>query len=127
MFGKKITVTNCWKPVLVLCKGEPDRTLGFTDRLKGEKGAKDEHPWAQSESEARYFIDKLTRPDDLILDPMCGRGSVLHAALVLRRQAIGIEINPKYYRDFKDNDSQMNCPKSHSRTSEDPEKTMKDK
>ena len=89
VFGKKITVTNCWKPALVLCKGEPDRTLGFTDSLKGEKGIKEEHPWAQAESEARYFIDKLTRPDDMILDPMCGRGSVLRAALMLKRRAEG--------------------------------------
>ncbi|MFI5450470.1 MAG: DNA methyltransferase, partial [Candidatus Bathyarchaeia archaeon] len=90
VFGRKITVTNCWKPVLILCKGEPDRTIGFTDFLRGEKPEKEEHEWAQAESEARYFIDKLTRPGETVLDPMCGRGTTLRAALMLRRRAIGI-------------------------------------
>ncbi|NLE89794.1 MAG: hypothetical protein GX602_02475, partial [Dehalococcoidales bacterium] len=40
------------------------------------------------------FISHYTQPDDIVLDPFCGCGSTLQAALGLGRKAIGIDLNP---------------------------------
>lgn len=43
---------------------------------------------------ANRLIRNFSKPGDLVLDPFCGSGSVLVEALVLGRNAIGIDINP---------------------------------
>lgn len=42
----------------------------------------------------RFFIERLTAPDDLVLDPFMGRGTTLLEAALLGRHAIGNDINP---------------------------------
>jgi len=42
----------------------------------------------------RYLIKKYTKKNDLILDPFCGSGTVLLEAILLSRNAIGIDLNP---------------------------------
>ncbi len=46
------------------------------------------------ETFAEYWIEELTRPGDLVLDPFCGRGTTPLQALLLDRWAIGNDINP---------------------------------
>jgi len=79
-------------------KGEPVRNYGLVDMIQGEKGNKEVHPMAQGPSEAKYYIEKFTRPNDLVLDPFCGSGTTLVEAFKLRRRAIGIEINNAEYK-----------------------------
>lgn len=43
---------------------------------------------------SRFFIEKYTRINDVILDPFCGSGTALLEARLLSRNAIGIDINP---------------------------------
>ena len=46
---------------------------------------------------ARRWIEELTTPGDLVLDPFCGRGTAPFQALLCDRAAIGCDINPVAY------------------------------
>lgn len=46
------------------------------------------------EAFAETWIDRLTKPGDLVLDPFCGRGTAPFQALLMDRSAIGNDINP---------------------------------
>ncbi len=60
---------------------------------------------------ARNLIEKYTIENDFVLDPMVGSGTTLIEAKLLRRNAIGIDINPNAVRlslnaiDFKFDDN----------------------
>lgn len=43
---------------------------------------------------ARTLIEKFTNPQDVILDPFCGSGTLLVEALPLGRRIIGIDVDP---------------------------------
>ena len=51
------------------------------------------HDWQQSTVEATYYIEKLTQPDELVVDPFCGGGTTAVAACRLRRKWQTYEIN----------------------------------
>jgi site-specific DNA-methyltransferase (adenine-specific)/site-specific DNA-methyltransferase (cytosine-N4-specific) len=48
-----------------------------------------------------WFIKLFTREYDTVLDPFAGSGTTLFTANKLRRNSIGIEIVPEYYRAVK--------------------------
>jgi DNA modification methylase len=54
------------------------------------------HPAKFPETMAQEFIEFFTRKGQTVLDPMCGTGSTLVAALRAGRNSHGIELNPKY-------------------------------
>jgi site-specific DNA-methyltransferase (adenine-specific) len=90
--GRQVAIRH--KPLLWFIKGERRANDTYiVDLLHSESPDKSLHNWAQSETEAAYLIDKLTEPGELILDPMCGSGTTLAAALKLGRRALGIEID----------------------------------
>jgi hypothetical protein len=49
------------------------------------------------ESFAERWIDALTRPGDVVLDPFCGRGTTPFQALLMNRRAVAADINPVAY------------------------------
>ena len=53
------------------------------------------YEWQQAEAEAVYLIQHLTRPGDLVIDPMMGAGTTIAAVLKLGRKAIGIDVDPQ--------------------------------
>ena len=54
------------------------------------------HPAKMLPAIARQAIAAYSRPGDLVLDPMCGIGTTLVEAIHLGRQAIGIELEPRW-------------------------------
>jgi site-specific DNA-methyltransferase (adenine-specific) len=102
-------VMSEWKPIVLFRRppfGSPRSSGGqfvagpqqcLHDRLRrGGRGRKDLHPWAQPSSEAVELLAMITAPDATILDPFAGSGSVLDAAKLLGRHAIGIEIDEQH-------------------------------
>lgn len=49
------------------------------------------------ETFAEKWIEELTKPDDLVLDPFCGRGTTGLSALLLERRAISSDVNNVAY------------------------------
>lgn len=54
------------------------------------------HPGKMLPALAREAISRYTRPGELVLDPMCGIGTTLVEAAHLGRQAIGVELEPRW-------------------------------
>lgn len=54
------------------------------------------HPGVTGTRFAKKIIEKVTKPGDLVLDPMCGLGSILVAAEQLDRNGFGVEISEEY-------------------------------
>lgn len=61
----------------------------------------DQHPTTKPVSLPKHFIKLHTQPNEIVLDPFCGSGSTLRAALSLDRSFIGIEIDPEWYKRTK--------------------------
>lgn len=57
---------------------------------------KPEHPSPKPESAMCWFIERLSNPYDVILDPFLGSGTTCYCAKKLNRYSIGIEIEEKY-------------------------------
>jgi tRNA G10 N-methylase Trm11 len=63
------------------------------DRYLPESSA---HPGKMLPALAREAVSRFTRPGELVLDPMCGIGTTLVEASHLGRQAIGVELEPRW-------------------------------
>jgi site-specific DNA-methyltransferase (adenine-specific) len=91
---RKFNVFVGWKPIIA-CYKEPLEAWWepVRDFIDGGGKEKDDHEWQQAESEAAYFIERLSPPGGLVLDPMCGSGTALVAAKRLGRSYLGIDID----------------------------------
>lgn len=82
-----------WKAVLWFVKGtRNDNSKMVADVMSGGE-EKSHHDWQQSQSEARYWIESLTDPGDLVCDPFLGGGTTAAAAQSVSREWIGFEID----------------------------------
>lgn len=54
------------------------------------------HPAKMLPAIARYAINAYSHPGNLVLDPMCGIGTTLVEAVYLGRDAIGVELEPRW-------------------------------
>src|SRR5581483_2942728 len=82
------------KYLLWLTKG-PYRGEWLMNLIDSAPPSKEAHEWAQSEVEAAYCVERMCPPGGLVLDPLCGSGTTLAAALRLGRRALGCEIDPR--------------------------------
>ncbi len=86
-----------WKPMLWFVKGTGRRdTHTWVEDLIVSQQEKDAHPWQQSVIEASYYIKRLTRKGELVVDPFCGGGTTAMAAKSLDRQWWTADVNAKY-------------------------------
>ena len=81
-YGKKLR-TNIWK----ITNG---KKFGHTDELAYQ------HPATFPEALARDHILTWTNPGDLVLDPMCGAGTVAKECVRLKRHYLAIDIDDAY-------------------------------
>jgi hypothetical protein len=84
-----------WKAVLVY--GRPPlgpAPFWLMDCFDGGGREKSLHLWQQDLPSAKYIVEKLTNPGDLIVDPFVGAGTFPLAAKLLGRRWLGTEINP---------------------------------
>jgi predicted methyltransferase len=95
-----------WKPCWWVVKGHFDNESYFPDVINvGGDGMddvvasggkdKDWHQWGQSVDGFQKFIQYLTAPGDLVVDPCVGGGSSAVASFRLGRKFIGIDIDPE--------------------------------
>ena len=64
------SIRNRCKQILIFAKGKGRDHEWLFDLLRGAgKGNKDAHEWAQPQSEAAYLINKLTKPNELVVEP----------------------------------------------------------
>lgn len=103
-----MTILTGWKPILAYRKAPFGSGRGVHGRFTAEgrtgirdvlrRGGRDKslHEWAQPVSEASELVERFTRPDDVILDPFAGSGTVLVAAKAAGRRAIGIEVDERH-------------------------------
>jgi 16S rRNA G966 N2-methylase RsmD len=87
-----------WKPILVFAKrpvSPPDREWSM-DFQQGTGRDKRFHEWGQNAKEAAYWIDKLTKPGALVVDPFCGGGAIPAACKATGRRWIATEIDERH-------------------------------
>ena len=98
IWPRKVVVK--WKPVLWFVNGDKE-PLGlrgkptFFDVIMGNGKNKIYHHWGQEPSLFLHLIHFFTNEGDTVLDPMVGGGEVGVAALQLKRNFIGIDIDPQ--------------------------------
>lgn len=83
-----------WRPLQWFVKDSRLRTSGsIKDLIETQPADKRVHRWEQSTVGAEHLISKLTRENDVVLDPLMGSGTTGIAALKLKRQFVGIEMD----------------------------------
>jgi hypothetical protein len=91
-----IRVMSHSKPVLYFAKPPHNPTGQFrSDLISSGQKTKREHEWQQSVAGFRNLIRHYTKPNSLVLDPCCGTGTTLVAAIMEGggRRAIGIDVD----------------------------------
>jgi|HubBroStandDraft_1064217.scaffolds.fasta_scaffold337559_1 DNA modification methylase len=65
----------------------------ISDLITGGRD-KEHHAWGQGPDVFKYFIERLTEPGGLVVDPFCGGGTVPEACIMTGRRYIATEIDP---------------------------------
>lgn len=88
-------VASYWKPILVFYKPPFKFSKILWDVVQPGGKEKTQHPWQQALSESKVLIETFTSEGDLVVDPLCGSGTSLLAAKVLKRRYLGFDHDEK--------------------------------
>lgn len=94
-------IRNLVKPLLFYARDDFEPSVWIDDFVESEERQKDDHDWQQSIGAARYYIERLTSPNDVVVDPFLGSGTTARAAFDLRRRFVGCDIDPKAVQTTK--------------------------
>jgi len=83
------------KPLLFYAQAPFEPGVWFRDTYISEGREKEHHEWEQSIGAAQYYINTLTQPGDLVVDPFLGSGTTALAALKAGRRFVGCDIDEK--------------------------------
>lgn len=86
-------IRNTVKPLLFFANPPFEAGEWFSDSYVSEGEDKDSHDWQQSLGAARYYIERLTKPGDLVADPLLGSGTTALAARDLERRFVGCDVD----------------------------------
>lgn len=84
---------SAYKPVYVFTKGPYPSVIPWQSTALGGEKDKRFHKWGQGARPFFKWIDMLSEPGDLIVDPFCGGGTVCAVAKTLNRFYIGCDID----------------------------------
>jgi hypothetical protein len=87
----------CWRPIMVYCNGRLPRMRlqAVSDVQTVGCSAKQYHDWEQPLPPWIYWLERLTVPGELIVDPYCGSGTIGVALKTIGvRRYIGTDIDP---------------------------------
>ncbi len=85
---------NCQKPILPQSIQLKNRSNGLLDGVSRKLHRLDKYPAKMIPQMAQFLTEKVSERDDTVLDPFCGTGTVVREAIVLGRNAIGLDVNP---------------------------------
>jgi site-specific DNA-methyltransferase (adenine-specific) len=102
-FFRSRKIWDQWRPILIYQKPGPTEHEWFLDmiRMGSREEAKELHDYGQSIEDAKYYIQKLTVPGEVVLDVCCGAGTILVAAKQTGRKAIGFDVDESLTRIAK--------------------------
>jgi DNA modification methylase len=87
-----VKIHNGWQPVVAFRKGKC--AAGWCgDHLHSGGKEKDSHNYQKTLTDCEYFIEHLTEPGQLVVDPYCGSGTVPTACKKLGRRWLACELN----------------------------------
>ena len=94
----EINMNNRAKPILFFYKPPLKKQEKWLDDvLISEQPDKNYHEWGQNIEPFKKLIECFTLPNDTILDPYFGGGGVIEAAIAIKRNIYGFEIDKKSY------------------------------
>lgn len=84
---------SCWHPFIWMTKGERENNEWVHDWIKGAGRDKSSHAWGDTDAAFIHLIERLTKPDDIVIDPFCGGGTTLKACKKMGRNFLAFEID----------------------------------
>ncbi len=84
-----------WKPLLWFVKGEYNGDWNGNDVMQSPGNDKKFHQWGQSVGGMQEIVERLTNPNDVVLDPFLGGGTTGITAILSGRKFIGADIEQK--------------------------------
>ncbi len=88
---------NNWEPVLIYGKIRNGQIADVFKAPIVPDPSLDGHPCPKPLGWGLALVDRITKPQDVILDPFMGSGTTGVACAKMGRKFIGIELEPKYF------------------------------